>query len=147
MKKITKILLSCLFGVSLITGVACEGTKDLEGSMQSTVNESWHKTDVFIRLGETWHSTCKSGNKDDHIANIQFLANGINEGVTIKYALSFSSADDLETYFVFDNGYKTEIEKSHFAVGGDYIYINKEISNTNNLRSAAISEVWVRTLD
>jgi len=111
-----------------------------------SVDERWREHDCNIKYGTIDHNKYETCEPGDYISDIENHAYFV-VGYQILFSTNFYIWDDMETQFIFDNGYTTPIEKTHHPVMKDSIKIPKHDVEKYDLVHASIVKIRVRTID
>jgi len=111
-----------------------------------SVDENWKEHTVSIKHREIDHNKYETCEPGDYITAIENHA-ALVSGYRILYATNFYVWDDLETQFIFDNGYTTPIETTHHSFMKDTIRIPDSDVEKYDLVHATIVKIRVRTVD
>jgi len=126
---------------------ACGSSNDIQADARH-VDESWRKNVTSIKhRDDVRNKRFYSNEPGDYITQLTITSGMTSNDYRIEWASNFYFWDDLQTYFEYDNGYKTDVETTHNSFGSDWISISESTANKYKLREATIVAVWVRTVD
>jgi len=136
-----------LLGAFCLTGCGNSSNNEVQVDARS-VDENWREHDCHIVCGvrdEHRYYTCEPG---DYIFDIELhYEYPFVNGYCVTYNNNFYIWDDFETQFIFQNGYKTKVEKSYHPLGRDNLNIPREDTLTYHLKDVPIVKIRVRTVD
>jgi len=103
----------------------------------------------YVKHGDTPRPNLRfySNEPGDYIFNVQVQHALINNKYRISWSANFYFWDNLESYFEYENGYKTAVETTHHMLGRDFIQIPDNVVSQYDLINVPIVAVYVRTVD
>jgi len=126
---------------------ACGANESIQADARS-VDETWRKNVASIKKSDVKNKQRYYSNEPgDYINDVHITSTILKGTYKIEWSSNFYPWDDLQSYFEYDNGYKTDVETTHTKFGSDYITISDSIVDQYKLWEATIVAVWVRTVD